>query len=124
LGLTLSINIVYAVIGQIPIAIFYIALGLLCGSLLGVKQVGGVCGGLFTNLSAWLSGVWFDLELVGGVFEKIANVLPFVHAVEMERALLAGNFEAVASHILPILIYSAAFTVIAVLCFLRQMNNQ
>lgn len=124
LGLTLSINIVYAVIGMIPIAIFYIALGLLCGSLLGVKQVGGVCGGLFTNLSAWLSGVWFDLKLVGGVFEKIANVLPFVHAVEMERALLAGNFEAVASHILPVLLYSGAFTVIAVLCFLRQMNNQ
>ena len=124
LGLTLSINIVYAVIGQIPIAIFYIALGLLCGSLLGVKQVGGVCGGLFTNLSAWLSGVWFDLELVGGIFEKIANALPFVHAVEMERALLAGNFEAVSSHILPVLLYTAAFTVIAMLSFLRQMNNQ
>jgi ABC-2 type transport system permease protein len=37
LGLTVSINIVYAIIGQMPIAIFYIALGLLCGSLLGVK---------------------------------------------------------------------------------------
>jgi ABC-2 type transport system permease protein len=124
LGLTVSINIVYAIIGQMPIAIFYIALGLLCGSLLGVKQVGGICGALLTNLSAWLSGVWFDLELVGGVFEKIANVLPFVHAVEMERALLAGNFEAVSSHILPVLLYTAAFTVIAVLSFLRQMNNQ
>ena len=124
LGLTVSINIVYAIIGQMPIAIFYIALGLLCGSLLGVKQVSGICGALLTNLSAWLSGVWFDLELVGGVFEKIANALPFVHAVEMERALLAGNFEAVSSHILPVLLYTAAFTVIAVLSFLRQMNNQ
>ena len=124
LGLTVSINIVYAIIGQMPIAIFYIALGLLCGSLLGVKQVGGICGALLTNLSAWLSGVWFDLELVGGIFEKIANALPFVHAVEMERALLAGNFEAVSSHILPVLLYTAAFTVIAVLSFLRQMNNQ
>ena len=124
LGLTVSINIVYAIIGQMPIAIFYIALGLLCGSLLGVKQVGGICGALLTNLSAWLSGVWFDLELVGGIFEKIANALPFVHAVEMERALLVGNFEAVSSHILPVLLYTAAFTVIAVLSFLRQMNNQ
>ena len=38
LGLTFSVNIVYAVIGIIPMAIFNIALGLLCGSIFGVKQ--------------------------------------------------------------------------------------
>ena len=42
LGLTVNANILYAVIGILPMAIFHIALGLLCGSLLGVKQVGGV----------------------------------------------------------------------------------
>ena len=103
LGLTVSINIVYAVLGIIPMAVFNIALGLLFGSILGVKQVGGVCGALLTNLSAWLSGVWFDLTLVGGVFEQAANALPFVHAAELEKALFAGNFEAASSHILPIL---------------------
>jgi len=124
LGLTVSIHIVYAVIGIIPMAIFNVALGLLCGSVLGVKQVGGICGALLTNLSAWLSGVWFDLELVGGIFEKIANVLPFVHAVELEKALFSGNFEAAASHILPVVIYSAVVTVAAVICFLGQMRRQ
>ena len=124
LGLTLSVNIIYAVIGMIPMAIFNIALGLLCGSIFGVKQVGGICGALLTNLSAWLSGVWFDLKLVGGVFEKIANALPFVHAVEMEKALLSGNFGLVATHILLILLYSVTITVIAVCCFLRQMKKQ
>ena len=124
LGLTFSVNIIYAVIGIIPMAIFNIALGLLCGSVLGVKQVGGICGALLTNLSAWLSGVWFDLNLVGGLFEKIANVLPFVHAVEMEKALFNGNFEAAATHILPILLYSVLITVVAVLSFLEQMKKQ
>ena len=124
LGLTLSVNIIYAVIGMIPMAIFNIALGLLCGSIFGVKQVGGICGALLTNLSAWLSGVWFDLELVGGVFEKIANALPFVHATEMEKALFIGDFGLAATHILPIALYSIAITVIAVLCFLRQMKKQ
>ena len=52
LGLTVNISIVYAVIGIIPMAVFNIALGLLCGSVLGVKQVGGICGALLTNLSA------------------------------------------------------------------------
>ena len=124
LGLTVSINIVYAIIGIIPMAVFNIALGLLCGSVFGVKQVGGICGALLTNLSAWLSGVWFDLKLVGGLFEKAANALPFVHAAEMEKALFGGNFEAAAPHLLPILLYSALITAVAVVCFLRQMKRQ
>ncbi|MBR2965839.1 MAG: ABC transporter permease [Clostridia bacterium] len=124
LGLTLSVNIIYSVIGIIPMAVFNIALGLLCGSVLGVKQVSGICGALLTNVSAWLSGVWFDLNLVGGAFVKIANTLPFVHAVEMEKALFSGDFGIATTHILPIVLYSVAITVIAVLCFLRQMKKQ
>ena len=124
LGLTVSVNILYALLGMIPMAIFYIALGVLFGSILGVKQVGGICGALLTNLSAWLSGVWFDLELVGGVFVKIANLLPFVHAVEMEKALFSGEFLQSLSHLLPIALYCIAITVIAVFCFLRQMKKQ
>ena len=124
LGLTFNANVIYAMIGIIPMAIFNISLGLLCGSVLGVKQVGGICGALLTNLSAWLSGVWFDLKLVGGLFEKIANAFPFVHAVEMEKSLFHGNFEAAATHILPILLYSVLTTIVAVICFLKQMKKQ
>ncbi len=124
LGLTVSINIIYAIIGIIPMAVFNIALGLLCGSLLGVKQVGGICGALLTNLSAWLSGVWFDLKLVGGFFEKLANMLPFVHAAEMEKALFCGDFALAAPHLLPLVLYGAAITVLAVLSFLWQMKKQ
>lgn len=124
LGLTVGISILYAIIGIIPMAIFNIALGLLCGSVLGVKQVGGICGALLTNLSAWLSGVWFDLGLVGGFFERIANALPFLHAAELEKALFSENYDVAASHGLPVLLYSAVITAAAVFCFLRQMKKQ
>ena len=124
LGLTVNMNIIYAIIGIIPMAIFNIALGLLCGSLFDVKQVGGICGALLTNLSAWLSGVWFDLKLVGGFFEKLANMLPFVHAAEMEKALFNGDFGLAATHIMPVLLYSVLITVAAVCCFLGQMKKQ
>ena len=124
LGLTVSANIFYAVMGILPMAVFNIALGLLCGSILSVKQVGGICGALLTNLSAWFSGVWFDLNLVGGTFKKIANLLPFLHAAELEKSLFAGNFEAAAAHILPILLYSILTTAVAVVSFLRQMKRQ
>lgn len=124
LGLKPSLNIIYAVIGIIPMAVFNISLGLLCGSVFSVRQVGGICGALLTNLSAWLSGVWFDLKLVGGFFEKTAYTLPFVHAVEMEKALFTGNSYLAAEHIFPIVLYCVIFTALAVFCFLRQMKNQ
>ena len=124
LGLEITAGILYAIIFIIPVSILYIALGLLCGSIFTDKQVGGICGALLTNLSAWLSGVWFDLDLVGGAFQKIAYALPFVHAVEMERAILAGNFTGIFPHLWWVLGYAAAALVLAVLLFLRQMKKQ
>lgn len=124
LGLPLSVNILYAIISIIPVSLLFIALGLLFGSILNDKQVGGICGALLTNLCAWLSGVWFDLELVGGAFKKVAYALPFVHAVEMERAVLCGNFDGILLHISWVLIYALGAFVIAVLLFLRQMKRQ
>lgn len=123
LGMPVTFNIVYAVLLIIPFAIFQIALGLLFGSILNVKQVGGICGALLTNLTAWLSGVWFDLDLVGGIFTKIANVLPYVHAVELERAVIRGDFSTLAPHIYIVAGYAVFAVTGAVFFFLRQMKN-
>jgi len=124
LGLPFGVNTLCAIIAAVPMAVFNIALGLLCGSLLSSKQVGGVCGALLTNLSAWLSGIWFDLELVGGAFQRFANVLPFVHGVEAARALAAGDFSLGSGHLLPVSLYGAIVTAAAVVCFMRQMKKQ
>lgn len=124
LGLPITVNVLYAIIFIIPVSLLFIAMGLLCGSVFSDKQVGGICGALLTNLSAWLSGIWFDLDLVGGVFKKIAYTLPFVHAVDMERALLAGDFSGIFPHLWWVLGYSAVLLLLAVLLFLRQMKKQ
>ena len=124
LGLTPSVNILLALVLILPVSLLYVALGLLFGSILNVKQVGGVCGSLLTNLSAWLSGIWFDLALVGGFFKSFAYVLPFVHAVEMERAAIAGNFSDILPHLAWVMGYALACTIAAILLFLRQMKKQ
>ena len=124
LGLPVTVNIVYAVLLIVPISIFQIALGLLCGSLFNSKQVGGICGALLTNVSAWLSGIWFDLNLVGGAFQKIANLLPFVHAVELERAIIRGNFADIFPHLGVVLGYAVITLFGAVVLFLQQMRKQ
>jgi len=124
LGLPVTVHILSAVVCILPVSLLYISLGLLCGSVFTDKQVGGICGALLTNLSAWLSGVWFDLNLVGGAFKKIAYALPFVHAVDMERAALAGDFGGIFPHLWWVLGYAAVLLGLAVLCFLRQMKKQ
>ena len=124
LGLEPTISIVYALLLLLPVSLLYIALGLLCGSLLNDKQVGGICGALLTNLSAWLSGIWFDLELVGGAFNKIAHGLPFVHAVELERAALAGDLSAIFPHLWWVLGYAVGLLILSIAAFLRQMRKQ
>ena len=124
LGIDITINIIYAVIFIIPVSILYIALGILCGSVMNDKQVGGICGALLTNLSAWLSGIWFGLDLVGGAFKNVSYLLPFAHAVDMERAILAGNFVDIFPHLWWVLGYAVVLLFLAVLLFLRQMKKQ
>ncbi len=121
LGLEMNTNVFIAVLASIPAAVLYIALGLLFGSILNDKQVGGICGALLTNLSAWLSGTWFDLNLVGGVFKKIAEALPFYHAVELGRAVLNGGD--VLTHLLWVCGYAVVLLVLAVVFFVRQMKE-
>ena len=123
LGLDFSANLFVATLLVIPVALLYISLGLLFGSILSDKQVGGICGALLTNLSAWLSGIWFDLELVGKAFKTVAYSLPFVHAVELERLAVAGNFGEIWTHLLVVLAYIIGSMALAVYFFLRQMKN-
>ncbi len=124
LGLEVTVNALYAIVFIIPVSVLYIALGLLCGSVFNDKQVGGICGALLTNISAWLSGIWFDLDLVGGTFKKVAYLLPFVHAVDLERAVLSGDFAGVFPHLWWVLGYAIVLFGLAIFLFLRQMKRQ
>lgn len=123
LGLKPTVGILWALLFLLPAALLYIAIGLLCGSLLTDKQVGGICGALLTNLTAWLSGVWFDVSLMGKIFKNIANALPFIHAVELERAALAGDISA-AVHELPIVLgYAVILSAVGIAVFTKKMKE-
>ena len=122
LGLKLTINILLAALFVVPNSLFFIAMGLLLGSILNQKQVGGICGALLTNLTAWFSGIWFDLDLVGGTFKKIADILPFVHGVELEQAVAAGDMAAALPHLPWVLGYGLAAIALAVTVFLNKMR--
>lgn len=123
LGLKLGITVLYAILLMLPMALFFIFLGLLLGSVLTSRQAGGICGSLITNLTAWLSGVWFDLSLVGEGFQAAAELLPFVHGVRLTQAALAGELGGSLPHLLWVLGYGAVTAMLAVWVFLRQMRK-
>lgn len=123
LGLSINTNILLTIVVLIPAAILFIAIGLLCGSIFNEKQVSGICGALLTNLAAWLSGTWFDLDLIGGTFKTVANLLPFYHAVEAGRAAMSGSFDMIIPHLLWVIGYGAAIMGFAVYAFAKKAKS-
>jgi len=123
LGLKISVGLIVAVFVNIPIAIVFIALGLLFGSVLNEKAVGGVCGALLTNLSAWFSNIWFDTSMVGGLFETIANILPFSHAVKAAQAAAACDYAAIFPDLWYVIAYAVVLTAAAVAVFAAKLKK-
>ena len=122
LGLEFKWTIIPAIISTLPIGIVFISSGLLLGSILSEKAVGGILGALMTNVTALFSGAWFSVELVGGLFEKIAYVLPFFHAVEMARAALRGQYADMFPHVWWVLGYGIVISTLAVYVFQKKMK--
>lgn len=122
-GLEMSMNVVVATFVNIPIALVFIALGLLLGTVLNEKAVGGVCGALLTNLSAWFSNIWFDTTLVGGWFETISNILPFAHAVNASRYAISGDFDKILPELVWVIGYAVVLLVIAIVVFTVKMKK-
>jgi len=122
LGLPVTANVLLSILVLIPTAVLFIGIGLMMGSLVNDKAVGGISS-IIINVSAWLSGTWFDIKLVGGTFKKIADVLPFVHAVNAARAALSGDYAAILPNLAWVSGYAVVILVIAVVLFRRKMNS-
>ena len=123
LGLPFSVNLIVAVLVNLPIAIVFISLGLLFGSILNEKAVGGICGAFLTNLSAWFSNIWFDTAMVGGAFKAVADILPFSHAVNAARAAVAGDFAAIFPDLWWVIGYAVALLAAAVTVFAIKLKK-
>lgn len=123
LGLELSADIFLAIVVNIPISLVFISLGLLCGTVLNDKAVGGVCGALLTNLSAWFSNIWFDTALVGGWFEALANALPFVHAVNAARYAINGEYSQIIPELIWVIAYAVVLLTVSIITFSVKMKK-
>lgn len=123
LGLTPGFHVLLAIVVMIPVALFYIGFGLLLGAWLRQKQIGALYS-LFVTLSTWLSGMWFDLSLIGSWMEAVGKALPFYYAVDAGRCALNGNTANLPLDIGVILLYAAAMFLLASLIFHNRMKGK
>ena len=123
LGMKFDANVLLCLLIMLPAAVIYIAIGLICGSLLNDKQVGGICGAALTNVSAVLSGAWFDIGLMGKGVNTFAHILPFANIVDAGRAALAGDFAAMAQPFIIVCAYAVVLGPAAVGIFASRMRR-
>jgi ABC-2 type transport system permease protein len=122
-GLPFTVNIIPAIFMTAITSLLFIGTGLLVGSLLNDKAVGGICGALLTNIAGWLSGIFIPIDLIGGAFKTISNILPFYHSVEAIRTVLAGSYTDIPLHLAIVLGYTVVIFVFATIAFSKKMSG-
>lgn len=103
------------------IAVLNIGIGLVFGTLFTDKQVGGIFA-IFVNVTTWLSGTWFELDMVGGTFQSIAHFLPFVHTLNAAKAILQGAYVDMLQSLSIVIGYTILITIFAMIAFKRKMR--
>lgn len=122
-GLPFTAWLLLSIIITTITSLVFVGLGLLCGTLLNDKAVGGICGALLTNLAGWLSGVFIPLDLIGGGFKTFCQVFPFYHSVEAIKLTLTGDLLGMLPHLGIVLAYTLIIYIIAVIAFKHKMNG-
>ncbi|NLX82635.1 MAG: ABC transporter permease [Clostridiales bacterium] len=123
-GLPINANILAGIAITTLVSLQFIGTGLFFGSFLNDKAVGGVCGALLTNVVGWLSGVFIPIDLIGGVFKKITNLLPYYHSVEAIKAALSGHFSDIFPHLAVVMGYTVLILALAIIVFHHNMNGE
>jgi ABC-2 type transport system permease protein len=121
LGLEVAGSIGLVVLIVVLMAIFFVALGMILGAFLTVGQTSGAYA-LVLMLTIF-GGAWFDLEGIGGAFLTVGNVLPFKHALDAMRGVMAdgAGWTEIATDLYWVGGYTVGAVVVAVIAFQRRM---
>ena len=122
IGLAITPNIFIAIIFLMPIALLFVGLGLLFGSIFNDKQTSGIIS-IIIQVVAFTSDMWFSLDLVGGSFKTIGYLLPFAHAVNLIKYILANDY----SKILMPLLWTIGYVIViywaSIIVFKKRMKK-
>lgn len=121
LGLSFSINIIWAILISIVVAILFIAIGIILGSLFSEKASSGISS-IVVQLVCFTSGMYFPRELLGDVFSRICEYLPFESCVTIIKGVINANLESITiRNIIVFSIYTILALIISILIFKEKM---
>ncbi len=118
-GLTPTVNILAAIPFALLFSVLFIAIGMIFGALLSAKGAPPVCSAI-VQVAVLLSGMWFDLDMIGGGFSLFCHILPFAHCYDIIRYTLAGDWGNVWIPFIAVTAYTVALSALAVLCFKKS----
>ena len=121
LGLNVSINIIFTILISILVSIIFIAFGILLGSLVSEKASGGV-GSIIVQLVCFTSGMYFSKDLIGNVFAKICEFLPFESALNIIKGVLNNNYDIISlRNIIIFIAYTIIILILSIIVFKKKM---
>ena len=123
LGLPFSINILFAILASIVISTLFISLGILIGSLVSEKATGGIAS-IIVQLVCFTSGMYFSKDLIGPLFAKICELLPFESCLNIVKGVMNNSLDIVSlSNIIVFIIYTVVIFVLSIITFKKKMFN-
>lgn len=122
-GISIDITgVLLCILSLIPLTIMYIGFGLLFGTVFSEKSAPGICS-IIIACSGMLGGVWMPVEVIGGTFLKVCNILPFRPGVVVARGAFTRNYDNILKFLVEILVYAVVLYVLAIIVFNRKMKS-
>ena len=120
-GVPTSMTLVYTLVSFIPYILFSVFMGIFLGVICNETQLMAI-GNIYIIASALLGGAWMDLNILGENIKNVTEILPFSHAIEASRIVLAGSQDNIWIHLLIVGIYAVLFFFLAVYFFNMKMK--
>ena len=123
MGLKFSFGIIVAVFVSIVIAIPFICIGIIIGSIFSEKSSSGVSS-ILVQVVCFTSGMFFPVEILGGFFKVVCEYLPFESCVTILRGVMNNNLNMIGlRNIIVFAVYFVIFLIVAVLVFRKKMAS-
>ncbi|MEL6891919.1 MAG: ABC transporter permease [Actinomycetota bacterium] len=121
MGMEFAGNAAYVVAVLFVVAVLDVALGVVAGALLSVNATAGAYTAVL--LVTIFGGAWFDLDEVGGPVRTVSDLLPFSHALDALRTVIAdgGGIGDIAGDLAWAVGYAVAAVIAAVVAMRHRM---
>lgn len=121
LGFPISMNIIWTILVSEVIAVLFLGIGILIGSLVSDKAASGISS-IIVQLVCFTSGIYFPKELLGNTYSKICEILPFDSALVIIKGILNNNLETIKlQNIIVFCTYTVIFIILSAIIFKRKM---